>query len=121
MEVAEKVEVYSIDSDPIMPMFDIPASFGSEAEYRQRITEEELFDEFTQNEKHEVVMDREAAEKKIKKLGGYDKLYRIKFEADYLEKLVWEGARNRYLSDMADLSDLSDQKEIKMALTEEQR
>ena len=121
MEVAEKVEVYSIDSDPIMPMFDIPASFGSEAEYRQRITEEELFDEFTQNEKHEVVMDREAAEKKIKKLGGYDKLYRIKFEADYLEKLVWEGARKRYLSDRADLSDLSDQKEIKMALTEEQR
>ncbi len=118
MEVAEKVEIYSIDSDPIMPMFDIPASFGSEEEYRQRITEEELFDEFTQNEKHEVVMDREAAEKKIKKLGGYNKLYRIKFEADYLEQLVWEGARKRYLPDMPEGTEVS---KIKEALTEEQR
>ena len=96
MEVAEKVEVYSIDSDPIMPMFDIPASFGSEEEYRRRITEKELFDEFTQNEKHEAVLSQADAEKKIKKLGGYDKLYRIKFEADYLEQLVWAGAHKRY-------------------------
>ncbi len=95
-EVADKVEVYSIDSDPIMPMFDIPAEFGSEEEYRQRFSEQDLFDEFTQNEKHEVVMSQADAEKKIKKLGGYDKLYRIKFEADYLEKLVWEGAHRRY-------------------------
>ena len=92
MEIADKVEVYSIDSDPIMPVFDIPESFGSEEEYRQRISEKELFDEFTQNEKHEVVLSQADAEKKIKKLGGYNKLYRIKFEADYLEKLVWEGA-----------------------------
>jgi len=101
-EVADKVEVYSIDSDPIMPMFDIPASFGSEAEYRSRITEKELFDEFTQNEKHEVVMSQADAEKKIKKLGGYDKLYRIKFEADYLEQLVWEGAHKRYGEHLTD-------------------
>ena len=95
-EVANKVEVYSIDSDPIMPVFPIPEDFGSEQEYRSRITEQELFDEFTQNEKHEVVMSQEDAEKKIQKLGGYNKLYRIKFEADYLEKLVWEGAHKRY-------------------------
>ena len=102
MEIADKVEVYSIDSDPIMPMFDIPASFGSEKEYRQRITEKELFDEFTQNEKHEVVLTPEAAEKKIHKLGGYEKLYRIKFEADYLEKLVWEGAHKRYGAELTE-------------------
>lgn len=95
-EVADKVEEYSIDSDPIMPMFPIPESFGSEAEYRSRITEQELFDEFTRNEKGEVVLSQEAAEKKIKKLGGYNKLYRIKFEADYLSKLTWEGAHKRY-------------------------
>ena len=117
-EIADKVEVYSIDSDPIMPVFDIPASFGSEEEYRSRITEQELFDEFTRNEKGEVVMKQDDAEKKIKKLGGYNKLYRIKFEADYLEHLVWQGARKRYLSDRSDLSDASD---IKAALTEEQR
>ncbi len=95
-EIADKVEFYSIDSDPIMPMFDIPASFGSEEEYRSRITEQELFDEFTRNEKGEVVLDQKKAEDKIHKLGGYDKLYRIKFEADYLSKLVWEGAHKRY-------------------------
>ncbi len=95
-EIADKVEVFSIDSDPIMPVFDIPASFGTEQEYRSRITEKELFDEFTRNEKGEVVMSQEKAEDKIKKLGGYNKLYRIKFEADYLAKLVWEGAHKRY-------------------------
>ncbi|MBQ9587272.1 MAG: DNA polymerase III subunit alpha [Bacteroidales bacterium] len=95
-EIADKVEVYSIDSDPIMPVFPIPAEFGSEEEYRSRITEQELFDEFTRNEKGEVVMNEEDANKKIAKLGGYNKLYRIKFEADYLAKLVWEGAWKRY-------------------------
>ena len=95
-EIVDKVEEYGIDSDPIMPMFDIPASFGSEEEYRSRITEQELFDEFTRNEKGEVVLSQEAAEKKIKKLGGYEKLYRIKFEADYLAELVWAGAHKRY-------------------------
>jgi len=102
MEVADKVEFYSINCDPIMPMFDIPASFGSEADYRRRLTERELFDEFTQNERHEVVLTEEEANKKIKKLGGYDKLCRIKFEADYLEQLVWEGASKRYGDQLTD-------------------
>ena len=43
-----------------------------------------------------VVIDREEGEAKIKKLGGYDKLYRIKLEADYLGKLAYEGAKWRY-------------------------
>ena len=97
MEVADKVEVYSIDSDPLMPVFPIPERFGNEDQLRQRLTEEDLFNEFTRNEHGEVVLSQEAAEKKIKKLGGYNKLYRIKFEADYLEHLVWQGARKRYL------------------------
>ena len=98
MEIADKVEAYSIESDPLMPVFPIPESFGKEEEWREKFTEEDLFNEFTRNEKGEVVMSQEAAEKKIKKLGGYKKLYRIKFEADYLEHLVWEGARKRYSS-----------------------
>ena len=102
MEIANKVEVYSIDSDPLMPVFPIPESFGTEEEWRAKFTDEQLFDEFTQNEKHEVVMSREAAEKKIKKLGGYEKLRRIKFEADYLEHLVWEGAHKRYGEELSD-------------------
>ena len=95
-EIADKVEVYNINSDPIMPKFPIPEEFGTEVEYRQKYTEKDLFDEFTQNEKGEVVMSQEDAEKKVKKLGGYEKLYRIKLEADYLNKLAWEGAEKRY-------------------------
>ncbi len=95
-EILDKVEFYSIDHGPIMPNFEIPKEFGTEEEYRSRITEEELFNEFTRDENGNVVLSQEEAEKKIKRLGGYDKLYRIKFEADYLEKLTWEGAKERY-------------------------
>ena len=102
MEVAEKVEPINLNSDPIMPKFPIPEEFGTEAEYRERLTEKDLFDEFTQDENHNVVMDEEAAKKKIKKLGGYDKLYRIKLEADYLAKLTWEGAHKRYGETLTD-------------------
>ena len=102
MEVAAKVETYSIDSDPLMPVFPIPESFGSEEEWRKKYSEEDLFNEFTRNEKGEEVLSREAAEKKIKKLGGYDRLYRIKYEADYLEHLVWEGARKRYGEELSE-------------------
>ena len=41
-------------------------------------------------------MSHEEAENKIKKLGGIDKLYRIKFEADYLAKLAYDGAKELY-------------------------
>ena len=102
MEVADKVETYSIDSDPLMPVFPIPESFGKEEDWRKKYTEEDLFNEFTRSDKGEVVLSQEAAEKKIKKLGGYEKLYRIKFEADYLEHLVWEGARKRYGDELSD-------------------
>ena len=95
-EILDKVEFYSIDHAPIMPNFEIPAEFGTEAEYRQRLTEEDLFNEFTRDENGNVVLSQEDAEKKIKKLGGYDKLYRIKFEADYLNKLTIEGAKKKY-------------------------
>ncbi|MBP5643865.1 MAG: DNA polymerase III subunit alpha, partial [Bacteroidales bacterium] len=43
-----------------------------------------------------VVLSQEEAEKKVKKLGGYNRLYRIKLEADYLAKLTWDGAKERY-------------------------
>ena len=95
-EILDKIELYSINHSPIMPFFEIPKEFGTEEEYRSRITEQELFDEFTRDEKGNVVMSEEEAHKKIAKLGGYDKLYRIKFEADYLNKLTFEGAKERY-------------------------
>ena len=96
MEVAAKVESYSIESGPIMPKFDIPEEFGTEELYRQKYTQEQLYDEFTEDENGNVVLSREDGEKKIKRLGGYEKLYRIKLEGDYLAKLAWEGAHWRY-------------------------
>ncbi len=95
-EICDKVETYSIDHGPIMPNFDIPEEFGTEDTYRQRFTEEDLFNEFTRDENGKVVLSEEDAHDKIRKLGGYDKLYRIKLEADYLAKLSYEGAKLRY-------------------------
>lgn len=96
LEIADKVEFYSIDSGPIMPTFNIPTDFGTEEEYRKKFTEKDIFDEFTQDENGNVVLSQADAESKIKKLGGYDKLYRIKLEADYLAKITYEGAKERY-------------------------
>ena len=96
LEIANKVEFYSIDSGPIMPTFNIPTDFGTEEEYRKKFTEKDIFDEFTQDENGNVVLSQADAEAKIKKLGGYDKLYRIKLEADYLAKITYEGAKERY-------------------------
>ena len=95
-ELADKTENYSIDHGPIMPNFEIPEDFGTEEGYRQKYSEEDLYKEFTEDENGNVVLTREEGESKIKKLGGYDKLYRIKLEADYLAKLAYEGAKWRY-------------------------
>ena len=96
LEVLDKVEFYSIDHSPIMPFFPIPEEFGTEEDTRKRITPEELFREFTTDENGNDIMSQEEAESKIKKLGGIDKLYRIKFEADYLAKLAYDGAKRLY-------------------------
>ena len=96
LELLDKTEIYSLDHDPIMPFFPIPESFGTEDEWRKKFTEEDLFKEFTSDENGENPLPQEDGEKKIKKLGGYDKIYRIKFEADYLAKLAYEGAAKRY-------------------------
>ena len=96
LEILDKVEIYSLDHDPIMPFFPIPESFGTEEEWRRKFTEEQLYEEFTRDENGENPLPREEGEKKIAHLGGYEKLYRIKFEADYLAKLAYEGATKRY-------------------------
>ena len=95
-DICDQVEFYSIDHAPIMPTFEIPKDFGTEEEYRARLTEKDLFDEFTQDENGNVVMDEASAKAKIERLGGYEKLYRIKLEADYLAKLAYDGAKQRY-------------------------
>ena len=96
VKICDQVENYSIDHAPIMPTFAIPEEFGTEEGYRAKYSEEDLFNEFTRDENGNVVMEEDAARKKIEKLGGYDKLYRIKLEADYLGHLTMIGAKKRY-------------------------
>lgn len=95
-EILNKVEIYSIDHGPIMPFFPIPESFGTEEEWHKKFTEEQLFKEFTTDEHGENPLPPDKAQAVIDRLGGYDKIYRIKFEADYLAKLAYDGAKKRY-------------------------
>ena len=85
-EVADMIGEYELDSPPIMPKFPIPASFGTEEEYAEKYDEEKLKAEFNTAEKP-TNYDR---------LGGLEKVRRIKFEADYLESLVYAGAKRRW-------------------------
>lgn len=94
IEILDKVETYSIDHAPIMPFFPIPESFGTEEDTRRKFTPEQLYEEFTTDENGKNPLPKDEADKKIKKLGGIDKIYRIKFEADYLAKLAYDGAKS---------------------------
>ena len=96
LEILDKVEMYSIDHAPIMPFFPIPAEFGTEDDTRKQHSPEDLYREFTTDENGENPLPKDEADKKIKRLGGIDKLYRIKFEADYLAKLAYDGAKKLY-------------------------
>lgn len=96
LEIFNKVEFFEIDHAPIMPNFVIPESFGTEAQYREKYTDEQLIEEFTRDEKGNVVMNEEDAKKKVKNMGGVEKLYRLKLEADYLRHLTYIGAKRVY-------------------------
>lgn len=114
VEILDKVETYNIESDPIMPFFPIPEDFGTEEKWRTMFTEDDLFREFTTDENGANPLSEEDGKGKIAKLGGYEKLYRIKFEADYLGKLAYEGASRLYGSGYTEIegalqpSDLSE-------------
>ena len=82
LEVADRIEEYELNSDPIMPRFDIPLSFGTEDDTRRKYDEEKLVSLYPEG--------------RVKKLGGYDKVIRIQFEAEYLASLVWAGASRRW-------------------------
>jgi len=84
MEIADKVEHYELNSNPIMPEFDVPVEFGTIEQYRIDFTEEKLREEF----------------ERYDDLGDYDAVLRIKFESDYLAHLTLNGAIKRYGEDM---------------------
>jgi DNA polymerase-3 subunit alpha len=79
-EITEKVEMYELNSDPIMPFFPIPESFGTLEAYRVKYPEEVLKEQF--------------GAKRYESMGGdYDHLIRVKLESDYLRHLAYEGAK----------------------------
>ncbi|MDR1745980.1 MAG: DNA polymerase III subunit alpha [Tannerella sp.] len=88
LEIADKVEFYSIDSAPLMPFFEIDAAFGTEEGYREKYTEADLISEF--------------GEDNYNRLGGYDKVIRIKLEADYLTHLTMQQVGKHYGENLSD-------------------
>ena len=102
LEILNKVEIYDINHGPIMPFFPIPEDFGTEEEWKKKFTEEDLYKEFTTDENGENPLSPEEGQKVIDRLGGYEKMYRIKFEADYLAKLAYDGAKKLYGDPLSD-------------------
>ena len=88
LEIADKVEFYSINNDALMPFYPIDPEFGTEEGYKAKYSEEELIKEF--------------GEKAFHRLGGYSKVVRIKLESDYLNHLTYIGAEKRYKENLTD-------------------
>jgi DNA polymerase-3 subunit alpha len=80
VELAEKVEAFELNSNPIMPEFPIPEDFGTMDSYREKYSEEQLKVEF----------------ERFDTLGTYEEVLRIKLESDYLTHLTQIGAEKRY-------------------------
>jgi DNA polymerase-3 subunit alpha len=81
-EVVEKIEEFELNSPPIMPVFPIPEEFGTMEDFRKEYPEAKLVEEF--------------GEETFTRLGGYEKVLRVKQESDYLRHLTFEGAKERY-------------------------
>ena len=81
-EIESKIEKFELNSAPIMPVFPIPKEIGTEEEFRAKYSEEQLIEEF--------------GEDSFKRLGGYEKVVRVKLESAYLHHLTYNGAKERY-------------------------
>src|SRR5690554_5847838 len=71
-----------------MPFYPIDPEFGSEEQYRQKYSEQNLIDEFGEDTFH--------------RLGDYDKVIRVKLEADFLAHITMIGAKKRYGENLTD-------------------
>jgi DNA polymerase III subunit alpha len=85
-KIVEKIEDYELNAQAIMPEFPISEDFGTLEDYRTRFTEQMLIDEF--------------GIRPYERLGGYEKILRVKLESDYLKHLVYQGAKERYGDDL---------------------
>ena len=86
VKLAERIEDYEICEAPQVVEFPIPQESGTIDDYAKRFDEAALRKEFD-------TWDRQ---NRYDRLGGYDKVLRIKFEADYLASLACEGMKKRW-------------------------
>ena len=88
LEVADKVVAYNLDRPPIMPVFPIPESFGTEKQYKEKYPDgAALAPKFEPGAFKRFNGDTEE---------GAGRLRRILFEGDYLRHLALEGAARRW-------------------------
>ena len=94
LEVADKVELYSLNSKPLMPNFPPPEDFAFDLD--------KLKESFARKLEDKSVTDRIAAAADISELGkiaaetGLEEKFMIAKQFRYLEWLTYEGARVRY-------------------------
>ncbi|MDD4703175.1 MAG: DNA polymerase III subunit alpha [Bacteroidales bacterium] len=87
-EIVDKVEEYPLKRDPILPVFDIPNSFGLIEDFIKKYPKEEI--------------EKELSEEEITKKGGYEKIIRTRFEFEYLKHLTFNGAKKKYGEELSD-------------------
>ncbi len=88
LEVADKVERYDLNRKPIMPVFPIPESFGTEEQYAKEYPDgAALAPKFEKGAFERFKGDTE---------DGARRLRRILFEGDYLRHLTMAGAARRW-------------------------
>ena len=83
LDLAAKIEEYTLESKPIMPVFPIPADFAEDAASAEQVALRETFG------KQFETLGGNAP-------GGLERLRRIKYESDYLEHLARAGAKRRW-------------------------
>lgn len=88
MEIANKVEIFELRREPILPIFDIPEDFAHIEEFYSIYPIEKIKEEYTEED--------------FEKKGGYEKIIRIKFDSAYLKHLTYQGAKRLYGEDLSD-------------------
>ncbi len=103
-EVVDKVEVYELERKPILPVFDIPESFGKLDDYYEKYPIDKVKEDLEQSliKRNKLSLDAtqeekaKAVDKTLKDKGGYEKQVRTIFDFEYLRYLTYEGAKKRY-------------------------
>ena len=94
VDICDSVESYTINHAPIMPTFGIPEEFGTEEEYRKRLTDKDLFDEFTQDENGNIVVSEEERTRKSRNWADTTNCTVSNSKPTILRNLRWTARRS---------------------------